>query len=171
MPPIDFHRVPEFYHGYIRQVKAANLADAFEEHQQTSRAFLEAIPPEKWSYRYAEDKWTISELVQHMIDAERIFCYRALRFARRDGTPLPGFEENDYAAASHAHKRSPGSLMEELQVVQRGSALLFASFDAEDLASTGTANGKHVYVEAIGYIIVGHALHHLQVLKERYLAG
>ena len=170
MHSIDLNRVPAFYHGYIQKVQTPNLATAFEEHLQTS-AYLKGVPADRWDHSYAEGKWTIKELVQHMIDAERIFAYRALRFARRDATPLPGFDENAYAVTAHAHVRQPADLLHEFEIVQQGSALLFASFNAQDLAATGTSNGHPIYVEAIGYIIVGHALHHLQVMQERYLKG
>ena len=169
MHPIDLQRVPPFYHDYIRKVEAANTKAAFKIHLEKSMAFLETIPAARWDHRYAEGKWTIKEVVQHMIDAERIFCYRALCFARRDATPLPGFDENSYADASHAAQREPQSLLRELKLVQESSALLFASFTEDDLQAVGIANGKPIYVEAIGFIIVGHTLHHLQIVKERYM--
>ena len=130
---------------------------------------LKNIPDEKWDYRYAEGKWTIKELVQHIIDAERIFCYRALNFARKDRSELPGFDENEFAAVSKADKRSKQDLLDELATVQKSSMQLFASFDDEQLNESGKANGNSIYVNGIGFIIVGHTMHHLNILKERYL--
>jgi uncharacterized damage-inducible protein DinB len=169
MANVDLKRVPKFYHNYISQVKEADLARAFQNHQTDFVSFLTNIPEDKWNYRYTEGKWSIKELVQHVIDAERIFCYRALRFSRKDKTELPGFEENDYAPASRADRRTKADLLEELKTVQKSSAQLFASFDEEQLNESGSANGSSVYVKAIGFIIVGHALHHKNVLSEKYL--
>ena len=107
----DLSRIPEWYHGYISQVKEMNLLKALQEQGDTFSAFLASLPAEKWDYRYAEGKWTIRQVVQHCIDAERIFAYRALRFARKDQTPLPGFDENLYAEYARVEQRSPKDLM------------------------------------------------------------
>ena len=169
MPKPDLSRIPQYYHNYINQVQGDNIPSIFTQHQQEPLAFLNTIPNEKWDYAYAEGKWSIKEMVQHIIDAERIFCYRALCFARKDKTSLPGFDENTYAQYSKANNRTKEDLLAELSIVQKGSAILFASFDEEQLNATGTANGKPIYVLGIGLIIVGHTLHHLNILKERYL--
>ena len=169
MPRPDLNRVPDYYHRYIAYVQQDDLAFAMQQQQQEVLSLLQSLPAEKWDYAYAEGKWTVKELVQHVIDTERIFAYRALCFARKDATPLPGFDENNYAAASDANRRSPGSLIKELQMVQQTSTLLFASFSEEQLESEGIASGKSVYVRGIGFILVGHVLHHMNILKERYL--
>lgn len=169
MPKPDLNRVPSFYHNYIAQVEQENLMDAFNSHQKEFVQLLETLPANKWNYKYAEDKWTIKELVQHVIDAERIFCYRTLCLARNESVSLPGFDENNYAAASKAAQRNPEELIAELKIIQQSSALLFSSFDEEQLNATGIANNSSIYVSAIGFIIVGHALHHLKILKERYI--
>jgi len=165
----DLERVPAFYHNYIHQVEALNLPQALQKHATDTIPFLQTIPADKWTFRYAEGKWTIKELVQHIIDAERIFNYRALCFARHDETALPGFEEDFYAANSEANKRSPEELLEELLIVQKSSVLLFQSFSEAQLEATGVANGNPIYVNAIGFIIAGHTLHHLKIIRERYL--
>ena len=170
MAEVDLSRVPEFYHGYIKKAATALLSEAFREHQTQFVSFLREIPEERWDYQYAPGKWSIKELVQHVIDAERIFGYRALCFARKDKTPLPGFEENDYVAASNAGERTKEDLIQELSTVQRSTAQLFASFGPQQLEQEGVANGRAIYVKAIGYIIVGHVLHHQQILRERYLS-
>ena len=165
----DLSRIPAFYHNYVRQVQEPDLSSAFEKHEVLLISELRALPLEKWDYRYAEGKWSIKELVQHLIDGERVFCYRALRFARKDATELPGFDENLFNENARADRRNPTDLLEELSAVQRASTLLFRSFDEEQLEASGIANGNPVYVRGIGFIIVGHTLHHLNILKERYL--
>ncbi|MFN2437667.1 MAG: DinB family protein [Chitinophagaceae bacterium] len=169
MPKPDLNRVPPFYHNYVNLVMQDDLEDAFSQNQQNIIDLLKSIPGERWDYRYADGKWTIKELVQHMIDAERIFCYRALCFARNDTVKLPGFEEDDYARNSKANQRFKESLIEELKVVQQSSVALFNSFDEEQLQASGIANNNSIYVLAIGFVVIGHALHHKKILEERYL--
>jgi uncharacterized damage-inducible protein DinB len=171
MANIDLSQVPTFYHGYIQHVPEGKLNELFKNHQIELLSFLKEIPENRWDHRYAEGKWSIREMVQHIIDAERIFAYRALRFARKDSTPLPGFEENAFAASSKADRRSSKDLMDELVTVQKSSAQLFGSFDDEQLDQSGVANNNEVSVRAIGYILIGHALHHMSILKERYRTG
>ena len=165
----DLTRVPEFYYNYINLVQQEDLKEALKTHITQTINFLKNIPEEKWNYRYAEGKWSIKELVQHIIDAERIFCYRALRFARKDETPLAGFDENTYAASSKADFRSKDDLLEELELVQKASSKLFLSFNHDQLEASGIANGKSIYVLAIAFISVGHSLHHLNIIQQRYL--
>ena len=168
MPKPDLQKVPTFYHNYINQVQQEDLDAAMEAHLSNIIPALNSIPEDKWSYRYAEGKWSIKELVQHVLDTERIFNYRALCFARKETISLPGFDENKYAAASHAERRNKKELIEELEAVQKATRLLFASFDEEQLESEGTANNKSISVAANGFIIAGHALHYLRILQERY---
>ncbi|MGZ5287135.1 MAG: DinB family protein, partial [Flavisolibacter sp.] len=150
MPDVDLSRVPSFYHKYIAKVTANEMDEAFQIHQKELVTTLNSLPEDKWDFRYAEGKWSIREMVQHMIDTERIFCYRALCFARRDPNPLPGFDENQYVESSKGDQRSTRELIEEMQVVQKASALLFASFTPEMLEQSGVANGNSIYVKAIG---------------------
>lgn len=165
----DLSRVGNVYHNYINLVKEDELAEAFVKESASFIRFLDTIPAEKYDYRYAEDKWTIKEVLQHIIDAERIFSYRALRFARKDKTPLPGFDENSFAAASKADARNWDKLVEEFKVVRRSSELLFHSFDEEQLQSDGISSNASNYVLALGFILIGHTMHHQKILKERYL--
>ena len=165
----DLSRVPHFYHNYIGYVIEDDLKNAFSQNQQNLIDLLQSIPGERWDYSYAEGKWSIKELVQHLIDAERIFCYRALCFARKDNVALPGFDENIYAMNSKANQRSKENLIQEMQVVQQSTAAMFNNFDEEQLQSSGIANNNSIYVSAIGFIITGHALHHKIILEERYL--
>lgn len=170
MPRPDLTRVPDSYHNYINQAEGDDLMEALKNQTRSFEEFLNEIPKSKRNYRYAEDKWTIKELLQHVIDGERVFAYRALCFARKDATPLPGFEENSYAANSKADQRKWKDLVKEFEAVRRSTEILFDSFDDEQLETAGTANNKSNYVLAIGFIIAGHANHHIKVTKERYLA-
>lgn len=167
--PVVFDKVPSYYHKYIELVQEADLQKAFQHHLYDFSDFLQTLPEDQWGYRYAEGKWSIKELVQHVTDTERIFNYRALCIARGEEKPLPGFDENSYAAHSNADRRTKEDLIAELQIVQQATQKLFESFDAVQLAATGVSNNNPIYVEGIGYIIIGHALHHKKVLKEKYL--
>jgi len=169
MHTIDFNRVPVFYHKYLQKVDAATVQQALETQQNELNVFLASIPDEKWMHKYAADKWTIKELVQHITDAERIFCYRALCFSRGEKGSLPGFEENDYVVASNANARTKENILQELKTVQAATLSLFNSFTEEQLNAEGIANGNPIYVKAIGFIVAGHARHHMEILKERYL--
>lgn len=169
MANVDLSRVPEYYHKYINLVSDEDLSTAFEKHQKDLVSFLKDIPKKKWDYRYAEGKWSIKEVVQHITDTERVFAYRALCFARKDQTPLPSFDENVFAANSKASQRSKKDLIKELKAVQESSAQLFDSFDEEQLDQSGIASGKSTYVKGIGYILLGHAVHHKKILEEKYL--
>ena len=169
MSHVDLSRVFEYYHKYINLAINDDLKTALEKHQIELSSFLKDIPKKKWNYRYAEGKWSIKEVVQHIIDAERIFTYRALCFARKDQTPLPSFDENTFAANSKADDRSKKDLLKELKIVQSSSAQMFDSFDDEQLNQSGIASEKPTYVKGIAYIVFGHALHHKDILEERYL--
>ena len=169
MPRPDLSRVPEFYHNYINQVAEDELLPALKNNTGSFVSFVKQIPVEKRDYRYAEGKWTVKELIQHLIDAERIFSYRALRFARKDNTPLPGFNENSFADHAKADKRNWDDLVNEFQAVRNATEILFDSFDNEQLESEGTSNNHSIYVRAIGFICAGHCIHHMRVIKERYL--
>jgi hypothetical protein len=165
----DLSSTPPFFHNYIQQVTGDDLMGAFKKETAALTAFIESIPAAKVDYRYAPGKWTIRELLQHIIDAERIFAYRALRFARKDKTPLQGFDENSYAEFSKADKRDWKELVDEFKTVRKSSEYLFGSFDEEQLQATGTSGGNSIAVLALGYIVIGHALHHKKVIEERYL--
>ena len=117
---------------------------------------------------YAQGKWTIPQIIEHVSDTERIFQYRALRFARQDKTELSGFDENIYAAVSKANDRTIEDLLNEFQIVRNSSIALFKSLDKDQLHFTGKANGNEVSVLALGFIMIGHSLHHFNVIKERY---
>ena len=165
----DLSRVGNFYHNYINLVTEDELTEAFNKESASLVRFLDTIPADKYDYRYSDGKWTIKEVLQHIVDAERIFSYRALRFARKDSTPLSGFDENSFAAAAKADIRSWDKLVEEFKVVRRSSELLFNSFDDEQLQSNGISSNSPNYVLGLGFILIGHAMHHQKIIKERYL--
>src|SRR5687768_7301809 len=123
MPRPDLSRVPEYYHRYIAQVTEHDLMHALGRQTTSFIEFLENIPPNKIDHRYAEGKWSIRDLLQHILDAERIFSYRALRFARKDPTPLPGFEENDYARNAKTENRDWNEMIEEFKVVRKATEI------------------------------------------------
>jgi uncharacterized damage-inducible protein DinB len=128
-----------------------------------------SLPDEKLTHRYAEGKWTIKELLVHLIDDERIYAYRALRFARNDKTELPGFEQDDYARHSGANERDVEEIMKEFATVREATISLFEGFSSEALTRSGVADGKVMSVRAAAYHIAGHELRHVNIIKERYL--
>ena len=160
---------PEYFKPYINLVKEKDLTEAFANQQTLVDNYFDTIDEEKSCFAYAPGKWTLKELLQHMIDAERIFCYRALAFARKETVSLPGFDEDTYAANSAANNRSWKSLCEEYKAVRKAMVLLFDNLSNDMLYSTGVASNKPVSVIAIGFITIGHLYHHKNIIEERYL--
>lgn len=158
-----------YYDTYVSKVPGNDLLSALLENRDTFSSFIKSIPADKLDYRYTENKWTVKEVIVHLTDAERIFAYRALRFARNDKTGLSGFDENDYVPQSNAASQTAESLLEEFHSVRHASITLFKSFTPEMSLRNGHANGKEISVRALGYIIVGHTTHHMQTIHERYL--
>jgi len=158
-----------FYAKYIAQIKGNDIMEVLAQHTAKVIAFMESIEAEKWNFRYAENKWSIKELYIHLIDAERVMAYRALRIARNDKTALAGYEQDDYVPFSAADTRTKASIIAEYRAVREGSMQLFKNFTPEMWERSGIASGWPVSVLALAYIIVGHEQHHIQVLKERYL--
>ncbi len=166
-PNID--TVPKFYQGYVNNVKDLDMLDALRQSSKTTLDLVRAIPESKGEFRYADGKWSIKELLAHMIDVERIMSYRALRFSRNDKTDLPGFEENDYAPEANAHGRTIAQLADEMERLRATTIDLFKSFTPQMLQREGTANKNKLSVFNLGYIIPGHETHHRKILIERYL--
>lgn len=161
--------VPEFYREYINAVKENELMDALTNNTRRFRKFLKKIPDKKIDYAYAEGKWTIRELLQHIIDAERVFVYRALSFARKDPANLPSFDENTWAVTSKAPQRKWKELVDEFKALRAANLAFFASLDEEQLQQTGTANNNRISVAGLGFVCAGHVAHHMRIIKERYL--
>lgn len=158
-----------FYEGYVSKVVAKNLHEAITTYSQTLSFFFTNLPNEKADYSYAPNKWSLKDLLQHMIDTERIMSYRLLRIARSDQTPLPGFEQNEYAVSAKAVNRTFDSLKEEINALRKSTDLLITSLTEEQLNNAGTASGQRATANAIGYIIFGHLLHHQKIIEELYL--
>lgn len=159
----------EYYQNYIKLAPDENVVKGLERSARNFRKLLKKIPRKKIDKAYAEGKWTIKELLQHIIDAERVFAYRAITFARKDGTPLPSFDENVWAASSMASQRDWKDMIDEFRSLRDANEKMFASFDDSQLRSIGNASGKDINVLALGYILAGHVEHHINVIKERYL--
>jgi len=160
---------PNYFQRYIDQVPETDLTAAFSNQTAGIADFLNSINEEKSNHAYAAGKWTIKELLQHITDTERIFNYRALCCARGEKQNLPGFEEDDYAANSHANKRTWKSLVEEFLIVRKGTELLYESFSDAVMDNGGKANNNPTTVASLGFITVGHYYHHKKILEERYL--
>lgn len=169
MPRPDLNNTPPFFHTYINQAPGSDVNKLISEQSASLFRFFARIPEAKRNYRYARGKWTIKEMLQHMIDTERVFAYRALSFARQDKTSLPSFDENSYADHSGAGRRDWYDLIEEFKAVRRSTEILFRSFNKKQLDTVGIANQHPVSVLAMGFVIAGHVNHHLRILKERYL--
>lgn len=145
------------------------LLKHFEQNLASTKRFILSIPKARLLYRYAEGKWTIKEILGHIVDDERIYVYRALRFARNDSTELPGFEQDDFARYSEANQRDVGDLLNEFTLVRRATIAFFQSLGDAALLRTGVADGKRSSVRALAYHIAGHELRHMNIIKERYL--
>ena len=159
-----------YFVKYTSLVTEDNLTDAFSNQDKIIKDFYVKISEEKSMYAYAVGKWTLKELLQHIIDTERIFCYRALAIARKDTATLPSFDENLYAANSNANARTWESLVTEMNAVRLTTKILFTSFSEEMFATVGKFSSNTSNPETLGYIMVGHVYHHLDIVEERYLA-
>ncbi|MGY0392414.1 DinB family protein [Bizionia sp. KMM 8389] len=158
-----------YYGGYILKSGSLSLSETLEASKTETEAFFKTIPESKLEYRYMEGKWTIKEVLQHIIDTERIMSYRALCFARQDKASLPGYDENDYTATSFANRLTIAELLNEYSALRTANIALFKNFSNQMLMQIGTANNSPMSVRAIGFIIAGHEKHHIDVVKQRYL--
>jgi hypothetical protein len=159
-----------YFKRYVDQVPEEDLAAAFSNQLTVIKDFLNAITEEKSTYAYAPGKWTLKELLQHITDTERIFNYRALAIARKEAAPLPGFDEDSYAANSNANSRSWQTLVDEFLVVRQSTQFLYDSFTDDMFASAGIASNNPLTVVSLGFTTLGHFYHHKKVMEERYLS-
>lgn len=159
----------DFYAGYILNCNDTDLIEQLNDNFKWSLQFFKTIPIDKYDYAYSEGKWTIKQLLQHIIDSERVFSYRALRFSREDDAELPGFDENHYVNVCKANKRSMTDLLNEYSWVRQSSIALFKSFDNNMMIQKGIASGSVMSVRALGFVMIGHVVHHCQIIRERYL--
>ena len=170
MHKLEKQGYPAYFDTYIRILdKDISLLEYLEHSLELFEQILYDISEDKFEFRYQPGKWTIKEVVQHMIDTERVFVYRALRFSRMDKKTLAGFDENDYVSNYDINQRDFHKLLDEFCLLRRSTILMFEDFDKEVLALTGEVESGEFSVEALGYICSGHVLHHLNVIQERYL--
>ncbi|HEX7242482.1 MAG TPA: DinB family protein [Longimicrobiaceae bacterium] len=169
-PAADEHTA--YYGRYVDRVPdGADVLALLEERLEATPALFRGLGEEDSLRRYAPGKWSVREVLGHMADCERIFTYRALRAARGDATPLPGFEEDDYVREAHFDERTTASLVEEWEAVRRATITLYRGFAPDRFGHRTVASGSPVSVRALVYITAGHELHHLNVLRERYGVG
>lgn len=159
-----------YYQPYIDlSTSAKSITESLEKNLKTVVDFYENIPSQKLDFAYEKGKWTVKEILLHIIDTERIFTYRALRIARQDQTELAGYEQDDYVVTGKASNRTLESLLNEYKIVRKNSIVLFETFSDEELKTIGKASGAPISVNAIGLILTGHENHHNNVITERYL--
>jgi len=163
--------MPSHFVGYIKRVPELDPVTACAAQIEDTATLLRGVAEVDAMYRYAPDKWSIKEVVGHLADVERIMAYRALRIARGDTTPLPGFDENAYVPAGKFDTRSLADLVGDLRTARASTIALLRSFDADAWRRRGTASGKPVSVRAIGFMIPGHERHHVEILRTRYRVG
>jgi hypothetical protein len=169
MTKSDINPLPQFFDRYINLAPDIDLIDALKAGVSLEPLFPIQTLTDLGDYRYAPGKWTAKDILQHLIDNERIMSYRALRFARNDQTTLPGYEEDDFARFANASARTLESLYEEYALVRQSTLGLFRSFNDEMLQRTGICFNQRISVLALGFVLVGHPIHHARVLQERYL--
>jgi len=166
---LDTSEYNPYYGPYINILGNADLAEALKSSSERFQEMIIDLPIEKLHYSYADGKWTVAEIILHLIDAERVFQYRALRFGRNDKTDIPGFEQDDYVLVGNANNRSKKELLEEYKAVRASSIRLFNAFSDEELKRQGTAGGNPMSVRAIGFVLSGHVMHHMKIINEKYL--
>ena len=150
-------------------LKDKTIIESLESAQDEFESVLRNLPDKKHSFSYATGKWTLKELIQHIIDTERVFCYRALSFARNDQASLPGFDQDVFVDNAAANNRDYYDLLDEMKVLRKSSIQLFKSFSKEALLRIGVTSDNKMSVRALGYLFSGHQIHHINIVKERYL--
>lgn len=160
---------PSYFATYLGILEDVNLKEELEISLSDFIRFVQNIPMDKFDCRYAPGKWTIKEIIQHLIDCERIFCYRALCFSRNDATVLPSFDDEAYNLATQANARSIQDLLTEFSTVRYATLSLFKSFSGEQLERKGWVTTNSISVRAIGFVVIGHQKHHQKVFKDYYI--
>jgi uncharacterized damage-inducible protein DinB len=157
-----------YYKGYVEQIKGDDILDVLEDQLNVTIKFFNSIPEEKGNYAYAEGKWSVKEVLGHVVDTERVFAYRALCIARGEKQQLPGFEQDDFVREAGFNKRTLKDLSDEFTFLRKSNLVLFKSFSENELNRRGIASKNEVTVRAILFIIAGHGTHHIKVLREKY---
>jgi hypothetical protein len=165
----DKNEYAPFYEGYVNDVIGNDPLRNLENQYQEIQSLLQSLPDVEASYAYSEGKWSVKEVLGHMIDTERIMCYRALCISRKEKQSLPGFEQDDYVKESNFRDRTITNLLDDYRISRKSTISLFKNFTEEMLNQKGMANHKEISVLALLYIIAGHEMHHLKILKEKYL--
>ena len=160
---------PTYCEGYVSRVPDGDIVGTLGKQLEETLALIRGIPEARGGFRYAEGKWSIKELIGHVIDSERVFAYRALRFGRGDATPLSGFEQDDFVRGADFDKRRLNDLASEYEHVRRATISLFANLDETAWNRRGAANNSEVSVRGLAFIVAGHERHHLEILRTRYL--
>lgn len=158
-----------FYQTYIDALGDWELLDILQQQLKNFPQFLETLPDDKLGFSYAEGKWSLAEVLLHVLDTERVFQYRALRFMRGDKTPLPGFDQDIFVPNSNANRRTKESIVEEYKVIRRSTIALYSNMNGKSLQNIGIASDFPMTVAAMGFIICGHQKHHRNIIRERYL--
>ena len=161
-----------YYGKYLDLVPESDIRVAYAAQPAELRAALNAVEEDRGTFAYADGKWTIKEVISHLTDCERIFAYRMHRISRGDTTPIEGFDQENggYTRFSHANERTFASLLDEFDLVRQANCLMLNNMDEADLKRMGTANDSPISVRALAGVMIGHVRHHLNILKERYLA-
>lgn len=159
----------EYYAGYVALVTEDDVIEALEDQIDEIKHLLKSIPEEKGDHSYGEGKWTIKQVIGHLIDTERVFSYRALRFSKGDTTVLPGYDQDLFVEKGDFNKRSLHDLRKELTSLRKANVILFRNLPEGADVLKGNANGNEVSVRALAYMMVGHIRHHLNIIRERYL--
>ncbi len=157
-----------FYAGYIKGIIGNDPFRNLENQYQEIQSLLQSLPEEEANFAYSEGKWTVKEVLGHIIDTERVMDYRALCISRKDKQSLPSFEQDDYVREADFKERTITSLLEDYRTVRKSTVSLFKNFSEDMLNQRGVANNNEVTVLALLYIIAGHEMHHLKILKEKY---
>jgi len=161
--------VAEWYHSYIERVEDGTVSSILRQQELSFVPFIMSIPEEKGTYRYADGKWTVKEIISHLIDTERVFCYRGLAISRGEPNPIPGFDQDIYVTNSKADQMSFQDLAAEFMAVRKASIAFYKQIDEETSKLGGTVSGGPMSVRSTAYIIAGHLIHHKEILQERYL--
>lgn len=159
-----------YYERYISLIIDNDIVPVLAGQVTELQDLFTALPEEKGTYAYETGKWTIKEVLSHLIDGERIFAYRVFRIARGDKTPIEGFEQDGYIENSHANERTFAELLDEFNLLRRANVLFFKNLDRDDWVRIGTANDVEISVRAISFVMAGHIRHHITILRSRYLA-
>jgi DinB superfamily len=165
----DSTEYAQYYERYISLVPDGEIVVTLGKQIEGTLGLIRGLSAAQGDLRYAPGKWSVKEVIGHLIDAERIFAYRALRFARSDATPLPGFDENSFVDNAGFGSRALADLAEEFEHTRKSNICLFKSLDGDPSLRRGVANDNKISVRAVAYIIAGHELHHMGILRSRYL--